>query len=127
MGAAAELNIPPVCRPCRLGEPSPHITCLGTIGLADRPLVPAIEIDVVASATQIKESLVSLHDPSTVTDANWWTKPSGGREVLRLAAPLVVSSLSLKITTFVDRMILACDSGPPMAAAFPASRAWFAA
>ncbi len=56
----------------------------------------------------------------------WWTKPSGGREVLRVAAPLVVSSLSWTIMTFVDRMMLNWVSGAAMAAAFSASIAWFA-
>lgn len=60
------------------------------------------------------------------TDVNWWTKPAGGREVLRVAAPLVVSSLSWTIMTFVDRMMLNWVSGAAMAAAFSASIAWFA-
>jgi len=60
------------------------------------------------------------------TDATWWTKPSGGREVLRVAAPLVVSSLSWTILTFIDRMMLFWVSGEAMAGAFSASVAWFA-
>lgn len=59
-------------------------------------------------------------------DRTWWGRPSGGREVLRVAAPLVVSSLSWTIMTFVDRMFLNWVSGTAMAAAFSASIAWFA-
>lgn len=57
---------------------------------------------------------------------SWWSKPSGGREVLRVAAPLVVSSLSWTILTFIDRMMLNHVSGPAMSGAFSASVAWFA-
>jgi MATE family multidrug resistance protein len=59
-------------------------------------------------------------------ERSWWGRPSGGREVLRVAAPLVVSSLSWTIMTFVDRMLLNWVSGTAMAAAFSASVAWFA-
>ena len=57
---------------------------------------------------------------------SWWSRPSGGREVLRVATPLVVSSLSWTIMTFVDRMMLNWVDGTAMAAAFTASIAWFA-
>jgi MATE family multidrug resistance protein len=64
--------------------------------------------------------------PSRAGTSNWWTKPNGGREVLRVAAPLVVSSLSWTILTFIDRMMLNHVSGSAMAGAFSASVAWFA-
>jgi MATE family multidrug resistance protein len=63
--------------------------------------------------------------PSIESDCSWWARPSGGREVLRVAAPMVVSSLSWTIMTFVDRMMLNWVSGTAMAAAFTASVAWF--
>jgi MATE family multidrug resistance protein len=56
----------------------------------------------------------------------WWDRASGGREVLRVAAPLVVSSLSWTVMTFIDRMFLNWVSGTAMDAAFTASIAWFA-
>jgi MATE family multidrug resistance protein len=56
----------------------------------------------------------------------WWSRPNGGREVLRVAAPLIVSSLSWTILTFIDRMMLNHVSGSAMAAAFSSSVAWFA-
>jgi multidrug resistance protein, MATE family len=46
--------------------------------------------------------------------------------VLRVAAPLVVSSLSWTVMSFVDRMFLNWVSGTAMAAAFMGSMAWFA-
>jgi multidrug resistance protein, MATE family len=60
------------------------------------------------------------------THGRWWLRPGGGREVLRVAAPLVVSSLSWTILTFIDRMMLNHVSGTAMAGAFSASVAWFA-
>jgi MATE family multidrug resistance protein len=68
---------------------------------------------------------MTLTDASMESDRTWWGRPSGGREVLRVAAPLVVSSLSWTIMTFVDRMMLNWVSGTAMAAAFTASVAWF--
>ena len=61
------------------------------------------------------------------TSGTWWARPGGGREVLIVALPLVVSSLSWTVMTFVDRMLLNHWSGAAMAAAFFASVAWFAA
>lgn len=61
------------------------------------------------------------------TRTTWWCRPGGGREVLAVAAPLVVSSLSWTVMTFVDRMLLNHWSGAAMAAAFIASITWFAA
>lgn len=58
--------------------------------------------------------------------ATWWSRPAGGREVLRVAAPLVISSLSWTVMTFVDRMFLNWVSGAAMAAAFSANVVWFA-
>lgn len=57
---------------------------------------------------------------------SWWSRPGGGREVLRVSAPLVVSSLSWTIMTFVDRVMLNWVSGTAMSAAFTSAAAWFA-
>lgn len=57
---------------------------------------------------------------------SWWGGAGGGREVLTVAMPLVVSSLSWTIMTFVDRMFLNNWSGEAMAAAFVGSIVWFA-
>jgi multidrug resistance protein, MATE family len=62
---------------------------------------------------------------NAASNGSWWSRPSGGRDVLRVAAPLVVSSLSWTIMTFVDRMFLYWVSGTAMAGAFSAGVAWF--
>ncbi|MEX0611432.1 MAG: MATE family efflux transporter [Pirellulales bacterium] len=69
---------------------------------------------------------MTLRNANTEGDRSWWGRPGGGREVLRVAAPLVVSSLSWTVMTFVDRMFLNWVSGTAMAAAFAGSIAWFA-
>lgn len=56
----------------------------------------------------------------------WWNQPAGAREVFSVALPLVVSSLSWTVMTFVDRLLLKWESGDAMAAAFAASTVWFA-
>jgi MATE family multidrug resistance protein len=55
----------------------------------------------------------------------WWDAPSGGREVLRVALPMVISSLSWTVMTFVDRVFMKWVSGEAMSAAFSASLIWF--
>lgn len=55
----------------------------------------------------------------------WWRKPAGGQEVLRLALPMVISSLSWTVMTFVDRIFLKWVSDDAMAAAFSSSAVWF--
>jgi|LakMenEpi03Aug12_release.lakeMendotaPanAssembly.Ray.scaffolds.fasta_scaffold00030_8 MATE family multidrug resistance protein len=62
---------------------------------------------------------------STATGGNWWTKPAGGREVMLVSLPLVISSLSWTVMTFVDRIFLKWLSGEAMSAAFAASTVWF--
>src|SRR5690606_20858204 len=47
------------------------------------------------------------------------------REVLVMALPLVISSLSWTIMTFVDRVLLKWESGDAMTAAFAAGTVWF--
>jgi MATE family multidrug resistance protein len=68
---------------------------------------------------------MTLSNANAPSNGSWWSRPSGGREVLRVAAPLVVSSLSWTIMTFVDRMFLNQVSGTAMAGAFSAGIAWF--
>ncbi len=55
----------------------------------------------------------------------WINGPSGLREVLFVALPLVISSLSWTVMTFVDRMMLRWVSGEAMSAAFQANIVWF--
>ncbi len=58
-------------------------------------------------------------------DGSWWQCPCGGREVLRLALPLVMSSLSWTLLTFIDRMFLMWWSHDALAASFPAALLWW--
>ena len=56
----------------------------------------------------------------------WWSEPAGGREVLQLALPLVISTISWTIMHFIDRMFLFWYSQDAMAAALPAGVLSFA-
>lgn len=56
---------------------------------------------------------------------NWWTRPCGGRDVVRLALPLVVSTASWTVMHFIDRMFLLWFSTRAMAAAMPAGLLYF--
>ena len=60
-----------------------------------------------------------------VSPTNWWTRPCGGRDVLRLAVPLVISTVSWTIMNFIDRMFLLWYSLPAFAAAMPAGMLHF--
>lgn len=57
---------------------------------------------------------------------SWWARPCGGREVLALAIPLIVSTGSWTVMNFVDRMFLLWHSTDEMAAAMPAGMVHFA-
>ena len=48
---------------------------------------------------------------------NWWTRECGGRDVLNIALPLVISTGSLSLMLFVDRMLLLWHSSAEMVAA----------
>ncbi|MDC0936690.1 MATE family efflux transporter [Pirellulales bacterium] len=64
--------------------------------------------------------------PPAIEQPSWWLRAGGGRECLQVAMPLVVSTLSWTILTFIDRMFLMWVSGAAMAAAFSAGALWFA-
>ena len=57
---------------------------------------------------------------------DWWERPCGGRAVLRLALPLVLSTASWTIMHFVDRVFLTRYSTEAIAAAMPAGILHFA-
>lgn len=52
--------------------------------------------------------------------STWWTRPAGGRELLALALPLIISTASWTVMNFVDRIFLFWHSTEAMAAALPA-------
>ncbi|MGL4512547.1 MAG: MATE family efflux transporter [Lacipirellulaceae bacterium] len=66
-------------------------------------------------------------EPDASPFRRWLGGAGGAAEVLAVAAPMVVSSLSWTVMTFVDRLMLRHDSGDAMSAAFTAGTAWFAA
>lgn len=51
---------------------------------------------------------------------DWWARPCGGREVLQVSLPLVVSTISTTVMIFIDRMFLLWYAPKAMAAAMPA-------
>ena len=51
--------------------------------------------------------------------------PAGAKEVFIVALPLIISSLSWTVMTFVDRMMLRWVSGDAMSAAFQGNVVWF--
>jgi len=55
----------------------------------------------------------------------WWRRPCGVRDVLVLALPLVVSTMSWTVMNFIDRMFLLWYSTASMAAAMPAGMLHF--
>jgi multidrug resistance protein, MATE family len=55
----------------------------------------------------------------------WWGRPCGGREVAKLALPLVISTMSFTVMTFIDRMFLTHFSLDAVAAAMPSSMLQF--
>jgi MATE family multidrug resistance protein len=52
--------------------------------------------------------------------STWWTRPCGGKDVLQIALPLIISTGSWSILNFFDRMFLLWHSTQEMAAAMPA-------
>ncbi|MEM7455444.1 MAG: MATE family efflux transporter [Planctomycetota bacterium] len=59
---------------------------------------------------------------------NWWTRKCGGRDVLVLAFPLVISTMSFVVMQFCDRLFLTWHSGLDLAASLPAGAlSWTAA
>src|SRR5208283_2740591 len=56
---------------------------------------------------------------------DWWRRPCGGRDVVALALPLVISTMSFTVMTFIDRMFLTWYSIDTVAAAMPAAMLQF--
>lgn len=58
--------------------------------------------------------------------SDWWRRPCGGRDVVAVALPLVISTMSFSVMTFIDRMFLTWYNTASVAAAMPASMLQFA-
>jgi len=65
----------------------------------------------------IKKSDNSQEPPEATS---WWARPCGGKEVLAIAMPLVISTMSFTIMLFCDRMFLSWHSTEAMAASLSA-------
>ena len=85
-----------------LGEVSFDMTSLPPIKERDAPC-----------AVETAEAPISIW-------RTWWTQPAGLRDVLTLAMPLVVSTLSNTLMIFIDRVMLFGYSEEAVAASLPA-------
>ncbi len=56
---------------------------------------------------------------------NFIHRPGGAKEVMIVAGPMIISSLSWTVMTFMDRVMLRWVSGDAMTAAFQANLVWF--
>ncbi|MCC6494145.1 MAG: MATE family efflux transporter [Pirellulales bacterium] len=60
-------------------------------------------------------------------ESSWWSRPAGARDVLQIALPMVVTTLSWTLMNFIDSAILMQVSPTAMTAAYSAGIIWFAA
>lgn len=61
-----------------------------------------------------------LEDNLTDVDSNWWTRKCGGKDVLQIAIPLVISTMSYTVMQFCDRLFLTWHNELDIAAVVPA-------
>ena len=52
-------------------------------------------------------------------DDSWWSRKCGGREVLQIAIPLVISTMSYTVMQFCDRLFLSWHNSLDLAAVVP--------
>ncbi len=74
---------------------------------------------------ELPHNTANTQPNETAQSSDWWGRPAGIREILQISVPLVISSLSWNVMTFVDRIFLKWLSGDAMSAAFSASMIWF--
>lgn len=60
-------------------------------------------------------------------ESSWWSRRAGARDVLQIALPMVVTTLSWTLMNFIDSAILMQVSPTAMTAAYSAGIIWFAA
>ena len=80
----------------------------------------SIESAEAPTASESKPSEVAESEGGPSADNHWWSGECRVREVMRLALPLVVSTMSWTVMNFVDRLFLLWHSQEEMAAAAPA-------
>ncbi|MCA9172654.1 MAG: hypothetical protein KDB23_33545, partial [Planctomycetales bacterium] len=59
-------------------------------------------------------------EAEVVEAGGWWLRPCGGRDVVKLAVPLILSTGSWTLMHFFDRVLLTWYSNDAIAAATPA-------
>jgi MATE family multidrug resistance protein len=70
------------------------------------------------------ESIVSpepANTPALSESGSWWTRRCGGREVVIMALPMMISTFTYSLMQFCDRVFLTWFSETSVAAAMPAS------
>lgn len=80
-----------------------------------------------ASDGAAREALSEQRECDASERQGWWSRPCGARDVLKISAPLVISTASWSIMHFCDRMFLFWHSTEATAAAMPAGMLHFAA
>lgn len=78
-------------------------------------LVPFLDLLMNQQTSQVEHSLIR----------RWWLSSCGGRDVMQLALPLVLSTASWTLMHFVDRVFLTWHSTEAIAAAMPAGMLYF--
>jgi MATE family multidrug resistance protein len=86
---------------------------------------PALEVQAFA-ASALAIELTNMESDECHIERGWWRRPCGGRAVVRLALPLVISTASWTIMHVVDRIFLARYSTAAVAGAMPAGVLHFA-
>src|SRR4029079_11725708 len=82
---------------------------------------------VLTQTRNPKSTTQDLHMPCDVIQRETlWNRPCGVREVLNIALPMVASTMSWTLMTFIDSAILYHLSAEAMTAAFTSSLVWFA-
>lgn len=83
------------------------------------------ELQTESAATNTVETPTSTQAPIDDSHETWWTRTCGGRDVVSIALPLVVSMISWSVMNLVDRMLLLWYDADACAAALPAGAMMF--
>ena len=72
------------------------------------------------SESNIESEVDSGQVPTRTSETNWWSRECGVKDLLKLAIPLVISTVSFTVMHFCDRLFLTWFSPEAMAAVMPA-------
>jgi MATE family multidrug resistance protein len=78
-----------------------------------------------AKPTRAQDCLLMFKEKQMQYLKSRWNSPGGYREVLAIAVPLILSTASWSVQTFVDRMFLSWYAPETIAAAMPAGMVYF--